>query len=58
MLEGVLGVDDDYAATREQPRGEAAVVTVLGPEPDLDWIDGSTLFSLPWTAGDLSRWIG
>ena len=34
-----LSVDDDDAATGEQPDREAAVVAVLSPEPDLDWID-------------------
>jgi hypothetical protein len=40
MLERVLGVDDYDAATREQPRRKTAVVAMIGPELNLDWIDG------------------
>ena len=53
MLEGVLGVDYDEAAAREQPRREAAVVAMLGPEPDLDWIDGCHPVQLPLYGGRL-----
>jgi hypothetical protein len=40
MLERVLGVNHKEAGNFENPHGEAAVVAMLGPEPDLDWIEG------------------
>jgi hypothetical protein len=46
MLERVLGVNHKEAGSPENPHGEAAVVAMLGPEPDLDWINGSNAVEL------------
>src|ERR1017187_6012620 len=55
MLERVLGVDDYDAATREQPRRKTAVVAMIGPELNLDWIDGGHPVQLAVDSGGFVR---
>jgi hypothetical protein len=58
MLEGMLRVNHKEAGNPENPHGKAPVVTMLGPEPNLDWISGSNLVELTANGRRLIRMDG